>query len=988
MYDVGRDEIRGLAAWANTGELANTVIYSRDWQDRDAAANAIVALDMGADVRQQVADRLVAALRRDGMVGLDEEGRKSAVALLGRLGAPSVLGPLVEALAEAGLRPYAAEALGELDITEHLPEAAVSALVAAIGDRDAEVRKAAVRSLGRLCDRTVPAAGAVGARHAVPLLECGEATVRMLAEACGDADEGVRVAAAAALGAYGARGTCVETVLAALMTGLGDGAAQVRQAAAEAGARCSGAGRAGLLLAALKDREERVRRAAAGPLKEVAADTPEVMDTLTARLSDADALARALAAWSLGELGEGSGRPDARAGAVVVSEEAFGLLLRLLDDPEMRGSAISALGRIGDRRAFEPLLCALGDRERSVRQLAAGALGAMGDGRATAALVATLRDEDYIVRGAAAEALGSIAAGGEGAAACLRPLGEALADPEGWVRQAAAVALGRIGDPVALPDLVTALQQGGPYERAAVIEALGEIGAGRPGVTLGTEVLPAIDALVAVLTARESSVYEGATTALARMDAGPLRGAATRALLQALTRGSAEQGHAAAEALGKIGGAGAPEGVVVEALVATLLAGEPADESSPAAQMARALTQRMGIEASAIRYGGPWVTRAVVRALGKLGDPRAIRPLISVLKEEDLELRWDAAEALREIGARGGESQVVAALIAALDDPSPRLRQQAAEELGTCGEARAIPPLTKALGDADADVRRCAARALWKAADPGTQDVLCAALRDTDYLVRWAAADALGAIGARSHSGSEAMHRAAVEALGTALAGDARKEVRQAAAEALRKSGDPRALQPLLAALGDAEQGVSLAAADALAAIAAGAGLGDADGAVGPALVAALQGADVRRRRGAAWGLWRIGAPWTVEPLVSALGDADRDVRREAARALGALVGGRPREQCAGDAYDHVLAALTAALKDKEDVVGRAAAQALGAMGDEQAIKPLISVLRGRALVRDSAAAALEALTGEHFGNDAVRWREWWRSDSSRERRG
>ena len=74
-----------------------------------------------------------------------------------------------------------------------------------------------------------------------------------------------------------------------------------------------------------------------------------------------------------------------------------------------------------------------------------------------------------------------------------------------------------------------------------------------------------------------------------------------------------------------------------------------------------------------------------------------------------------------------------------------------------------------------------------------------------DEYVRWYTARALG----------EIKDPRAVEPLIAALK-DTDKDVRQAAAEALGKIGDPRAVEPLIAALKDAEWHVRKAAAKAL----------------------------------------------------------------------------------------------------------------------------------------------------------------------------
>ncbi len=56
----------------------------------------------------------------------------------------------------------------------------------------------------------------------------------------------------------------------------------------------------------------------------------------------------------------------------------------------------------------------------------------------------------------------------------------------------------------------------------------------------------------------------------------------------------------------------------------------------------------------------------------------------------------------------------------------------------------------------------------------------------------------------------------------------------------------------------------------------------------------------------------------------------------------------------------------------------RAAARALGRLGDPRAVPPLYAALQHFAApARRDAADALEALTGQHFGTDVVQWEQW-----------
>lgn len=77
----------------------------------------------------------------------------------------------------------------------------------------------------------------------------------------------------------------------------------------------------------------------------------------------------------------------------------------------------------------------------------------------------------------------------------------------------------------------------------------------------------------------------------------------------------------------------------------------------------------------------------------------------------------------------------------------------------------------------------------------------------------------------------------------------------------------------------------------------------------------------------------------------------------------------------------HANAAASAVLPLLDDAssdVRYKTAWALGTMGNDLAVEPLIGCLQRKdASLRSAAAAALSQLTGEEFGDDHARWKEW-----------
>jgi HEAT repeat protein len=85
------------------------------------------------------------------------------------------------------------------------------------------------------------------------------------------------------------------------------------------------------------------------------------------------------------------------------------------------------------------------------------------------------------------------------------------------------------------------------------------------------------------------------------------------------------------------------------------------------------------IEAALGYWNDSMVRESAARALGRIGDPRAVEPLIAALKEEDG--RSSAARAPGEIG----DARAVEPLIFALKDEDIGVRSAAAKALDEIG---------------------------------------------------------------------------------------------------------------------------------------------------------------------------------------------------------------------------------------------------------------------------------------------------------------
>jgi HEAT repeat protein len=110
----------------------------------------------------------------------------------------------------------------------------------------------------------------------------------------------------------------------------------------------------------------------------------------------------------------------------------------------------------------------------------------------------------------------------------------------------------------------------------------------------------------------------------------------------------------------------------------------------------------------------------IVRALGRVGDPRGVAPVISALSSPDDHVRLVAAKALRSFR----RSDAIEALVSALSDDSWVVRAWAADSLGHIGDSRTLPHLIGLLSRQHWQVRVTAARALAKIGDPAASEPL------------------------------------------------------------------------------------------------------------------------------------------------------------------------------------------------------------------------------------------------------------------------
>jgi HEAT repeat protein len=496
----------------------------------------------------------------------------------------------------------------------------------------------------------------------------------------------------------------------------------------------------------------------------------------------------------------------------------------------------------------------------------------------------------------------------------IDPVGSAikkLSDPTAAVRLAAIEKLRSRHDVRAVEPLVACLADQDPDVRKAATDALGELNDPR-----------AIEPLIACLTSDYTEVSQATIAALGKLDHAQVGDR----LLAHLQNKNADPAMTAA---------------VIEALGAL--------HYSPAVG---ALIPFLASETDEI-------SNRTGDALGQIGAP-AVEPLIASLKDSKARVRERAAETLGRIG----DARAVDPLIACLKQPSPDQATADGQDMSNGDES---DDQKKARADEDSEVRQKAAEALGKLGSPAVAPLM-ACLDEKDPSVRSLAATALG----QAHDARAIAPLIAhmVELSGkdpTDEENSAGVNVHDSLRDALAALGEP-VIKPLTEYLKDKNVHVQEDAAvildklhwlppdlegkaaffvllqswDQLV------GLGAP--AVAP-LLGCLKDEDYNRRQGAAQALGELGDKRAVDPLIACLQDDNAEVKKSATNALGQL----------GD--KRAVTPLIDVLKNDTTEVGLAAAEALGELGDSAAVPPLVASLADQdAGLRQACAQALDKL--------------------------
>ena len=346
------------------------------------------------------------------------------------------------------------------------------------------------------------------------------------------------------------------------------------------------------------------------------------------------------------------------------------------------------------------LIASLSDPDATMRVRAAGTLGYFKIPGAVQPLIKTFNDTDHLVRDTAAWALVEIGGPSEG------PTMEALNDPEPTIREQAANVLEQLGAASANDRMLQLLNDPDLKIRMAAAGFFGR-----------TKDERAINPLIAMFSEQDQNLRDQASFALSSYRTPQAR----KALLASLNSKDKQVRSCAARALAQ---SKTPEAIpeLLKALKDPneVIRREAADSLywSHDRRVVQALIDSLAHDKA------DHVQGAVSRALSMLNDPRAVVPLIRLLKDDDPDVRFRAAFAI----SHSKDPRIISPLIALLSDSDRSSRYSAAKALGESGDRRAVGPLIAAMNDPDKEVEGAAIEALGQIGDPRALDTLIARL--------------------------------------------------------------------------------------------------------------------------------------------------------------------------------------------------------------------------------------------------------------------
>jgi HEAT repeat protein len=336
-----------------------------------------------------------------------------------------------------------------------------------------------------------------------------------------------------------------------------------------------------------------------------------------------------------------------------------------------------------------------------------------------------------------------------------------------------------------------------------------------------------------------------------------------------------------------------------------------------------------------LTHSSRWVRAYALEGLAILGDVRAVGPVVQALKDRSKVVRVSAAQTLGKLGS----AVAIEPLIAALQDKEPFVSVRAAQALGQLKATRAIEPLLNLVENGSETLISVAAIELVHLGAEGTARRFISLLNSPNHTTRVYSAYALGQ-----------MHcREAVPALIGMLQGQD-GEVQSAAMQALGDIGDARAFEALVDFL--YHPSIHWVAERALGQL--------KDPRAIPILIQTLK---VHKRRSSfAEAVAEIGEP-AFQPVLDLLTSQQSTLRWNAVNALIQLWLRQP--ELHSIIQTGTVVPLIGALHDNDRDIRRLVARLLGYIADRRAIDPLVELVRTErhAKVRLEMVTALGAFS-------------------------
>lgn len=614
------------------------------------------------------------------------------------------------------------------------------------------------------------------------------------------------------------------------------------------------------------------------------------------------------AAWALGEIGDTAAVPT---------------LIHAVGDiqPEVRKEAIIALKSFRDVNTLDRLLTTLDDEDVSVRNATSQTLEVFGS-TAVPYLLKKLRDQNPDVRRMSATIIGNI-----GESIGIHMLVETASDPDVEVRAAVIVALGKIGDSKGVPALsktikdLTMTKSGKTIQQLSVAalkaigteDAINVINAHRV-VNIGAQT--AMKAKGSAKTAKERILTEKQAPKLdSRTDS-------VTSLSARLNNDDWVKRQAAIEGLANF-----EEDSEALHLILKALADKDHHVRYAAVKALKNFSANLVIHGlmHALHDKEALVSIAAADVLTEKGQ-MSLPGLIEALGDDNVNIRGLAVEALGNIG----HPSAVEPLIALLDDynipdlqdePIAYLVQTALSQIGTPkalaalqGRDDSLPPLLDEMEETETvDAEPISAQIVieteTETAIPVISPVEAAPPVNTTGKIN----DLLDLL--------ELLHNEDWQ-----IRQQAAKDLNQFAKELMRGDDDGAVVGRLVEALDDAEPFVRFTAIEALAWI------GEPDSV--PDLVRMLTDGHWTNRIAAIRAIGEIGEPSAAPAVARMMTDKKLLVREVAAEILGMLKS------------ESSLDALYQGLEEERGFVRRASIEALGEIGSNQAVPKLIDMLQ------------------------------------------